>query len=145
STGEPSLAVRRYFLSQMSRDASWKGMASMSLGSIFTTVFINPRRSDVLTPYPNGSRGTPDETLWDSCEPRALPVPAAVCSTVRSLKPPPDRVTPGSLGGEHKILCRGQKPNDGPGGRQALQEDNVMSFLDIYIMMLQRYGPQLTR
>src|SRR5579871_6439910 len=55
SMGVPSLAVSRYFLSQMSRDASWKETASMSLGSIFTTVFMNPRRSDVVRPS-NGSQ-----------------------------------------------------------------------------------------
>src|SRR3954467_9622860 len=45
STGDPSLAVKRYFLSQISSDASWKETSSMLLGSIFTTVFMNPRRS----------------------------------------------------------------------------------------------------
>src|SRR5216684_1945987 len=38
--GDPSLAVRRYFLSQMSNDASWKEMPSTSLGCILTTVFM---------------------------------------------------------------------------------------------------------
>src|SRR5215813_2937095 len=50
SMGDPSFAVRRYFLSQISSEASWKEMASRSLGSIFTTVFMNPRRSDCCTP-----------------------------------------------------------------------------------------------
>src|SRR6185437_10022731 len=44
--GVPSFAVRRYFLSHMSSDASWNGTASMSLGSILTTVFMDRRRSD---------------------------------------------------------------------------------------------------
>src|ERR1700730_13381247 len=38
--GDPSLAVRRYFLSQMSNDASWKVMLLTSLGCILTTVFM---------------------------------------------------------------------------------------------------------
>src|SRR5260221_3266128 len=38
--GDPSLAVRRYFLSQMSNDASWKEIPSTSLGCILTTVFM---------------------------------------------------------------------------------------------------------
>src|ERR1044072_2871204 len=41
STGVPSLADKRYFLSQMSSDASWKGMASTSLCSILTTLFMD--------------------------------------------------------------------------------------------------------
>src|SRR5882757_6835697 len=45
SMGEPSFAVSRYFLSQISSDASWKEISSTLLGSIFTTVFMNPRRS----------------------------------------------------------------------------------------------------
>src|SRR6185295_16906886 len=40
STGVPSLADKRYFLSQMSSDASWKGMASTSLCSSLTTLFM---------------------------------------------------------------------------------------------------------
>jgi hypothetical protein len=38
--GEPSLAVSRYFLSQMSKDASWNVMPVTSLGCILTTVFM---------------------------------------------------------------------------------------------------------
>src|SRR4029079_1472231 len=41
STGGPSLADKRYFLSQMSSDASWKGMASTSLCSSLTTLFMD--------------------------------------------------------------------------------------------------------
>src|SRR5690348_6656581 len=41
STGVPSLADKRYFLSQMSSDASWKGMASTSLCSSLTTLFMD--------------------------------------------------------------------------------------------------------
>src|SRR5512137_266982 len=44
SIGVPSLAVRRYFLSQMSRDASWNGMLRASRGSIFTAVLIAATR-----------------------------------------------------------------------------------------------------
>src|ERR1700731_3861341 len=40
SIGDPSLAVRRYFLSQMSNDASWKVILLTSLGCILTTVFM---------------------------------------------------------------------------------------------------------
>src|SRR4030081_1477576 len=54
SMGEPSFAVSLYFLSQMSSDASWKEMALMSLGSIFTTVFMNPRRSECFLRPCNG-------------------------------------------------------------------------------------------
>src|ERR1035438_1231525 len=38
--GDPSSAVRRNFLSQMSNDASWKEIPSTSLGCILTTVFM---------------------------------------------------------------------------------------------------------
>src|SRR3954462_7463055 len=41
STGVPSLADKRYFLSQMSSDASWKGMASTALCSSLTTLFMD--------------------------------------------------------------------------------------------------------
>src|SRR6187399_1810065 len=41
STGVPSLADKRYFLSQMSSDASWKGIASTSLCSSLTTLFMD--------------------------------------------------------------------------------------------------------
>src|SRR5512135_316532 len=44
SMGVPSFAERRYFLSQMSREASWKGMLRASLGSIFTAVLIAATR-----------------------------------------------------------------------------------------------------
>src|SRR5271166_1703074 len=40
SMGEPSFAIRRYFLSQMSYDASWKGILPTSLGCILTTLFM---------------------------------------------------------------------------------------------------------
>src|SRR5215469_16170879 len=40
--GSPSLEVNRYFLSQMSSDASWNEIASRLRGSIFTTVFMVP-------------------------------------------------------------------------------------------------------
>src|SRR5688572_11659002 len=45
STGVPSLADKRYFLSQMSSEASWKGIASTSLCSILTTLFMDGYRS----------------------------------------------------------------------------------------------------
>src|SRR6186713_1524581 len=41
STGVPSFADKRYFLSQMSSDASWKGIASTSLCSSLTTLFMD--------------------------------------------------------------------------------------------------------
>src|SRR5882757_7512059 len=40
SMGEPSFEVSRYFLSQMSKDASWKVILATSLGCILTTVFM---------------------------------------------------------------------------------------------------------
>src|SRR5580658_1327385 len=40
SIGEPSFAVRRYFLSQMSTEASWKVISPTSFGCILTTVFM---------------------------------------------------------------------------------------------------------
>src|SRR5258708_35741090 len=43
SIGDPSLAVRRYFLSQMSNEASWKVILLTSLGCILTTVFMGIR------------------------------------------------------------------------------------------------------
>src|SRR4029077_1797977 len=45
STGVPSLADKRYFLSQISSDASWKGIASTSLCSSLTTLFMDGYRS----------------------------------------------------------------------------------------------------
>src|SRR6201986_5135165 len=91
--GDPSFAVSRYFLSQISSDASWKAMASISLGSIFTTVFINPRRSQFLRAL-DGSQEKSDSPL-------SLP---ELQSWVAMCK--------------HKILCRGQKTKFAPGGRQ---------------------------
>src|SRR5579863_4102316 len=72
--GVPSFAVRRYFLSHMSSDASWKGTASMSLGSILTTVFMDRRRSDyfvrLFMPRFHGLLGLPDAP----CRARDFPV-----------------------------------------------------------------------
>ena len=48
--------------------------------------------------------------------------------TVRPLKSPPDRVSVIACG-EHKILCRGQKPNYGVRERQASLQDFVTSLL----------------
>src|SRR5687767_12775103 len=53
STGVPSLADKRYFLSQMSSDASWKGMASTSLCSSLTTLFMDGYRSPMFRPVLN--------------------------------------------------------------------------------------------
>src|SRR5688572_889363 len=53
STGVPSLADKRYFLSQMSSDASWKGMASTSLVSSLTTLFMDGYRSPMFRPVLN--------------------------------------------------------------------------------------------
>src|SRR6267142_3281567 len=81
--GDPSLAVSRYFLSQMSSDASWKEMASMSLGSIFTTVFMNPWRSDMFTPQQRISGAWP---ATDRLEKRAT---GAWIALSQSPEPPP--------------------------------------------------------
>ena len=81
--------------------------------------------SDALS---NGSQGMPAKRSHLLPEPRAQPVPAALDVTVRPLKPPPDRVTLIACG-EHKILCRGQKPNDGLRGRQAARPHFVVSLL----------------
>src|SRR3982751_2741972 len=56
STGVPSLADKRYFLSQMSSDASWKGMASTSLCSSLTTLFVGWVPVP-LVPDPSSKRG----------------------------------------------------------------------------------------
>src|ERR1700733_13675460 len=40
SIGTPSLELSRYFLSQISSDASWYGMVLMSLVTSFTTEFM---------------------------------------------------------------------------------------------------------
>ena len=56
----------------------------------------------------------------------------------------PDRVTLIALR-EHKILCRGQKTNDGLLVRQAPGPDFVMSLLSINFMRLRGYRLQLPR
>jgi hypothetical protein len=60
--------------------------------------------------------------------------------TVRPLKPPPDRV-PVIASGEHKILCRGQKPNYGVRERQASLLDFIESFLYLFFSILRHYAP----
>src|SRR5579883_2409670 len=84
STGDPSLAVRRYFLSQMSSEASWKGIASTSLGSIFTTVFIESAALRSVVRLVQRIAGNADAALPESPKtraPRALPVPAVFGGT----------------------------------------------------------------
>jgi hypothetical protein len=44
SMGAPDLETRRYFLSQMSSDASWNGMLRASLECNFTAVLIAATR-----------------------------------------------------------------------------------------------------
>src|SRR5215510_5790777 len=65
STGVPSLADKRYFLSQMSSDASWKGIASTSLCSSLTTLFMDGYLSPevlglfLMTPKPEPEKRKP--------------------------------------------------------------------------------------
>src|SRR5262245_15131674 len=97
--GVPSLAVRRYFLSQISSEASWKSIDSTSLGSIFTTVFISPQRSGVHAAVRQKSKGK-------ACP--AIPTRAHACEFPWKL---PDRyILPADwLKAErYKMLCRGQ-------------------------------------
>src|ERR1700685_23793 len=107
--GVPSFAVRRYFLSQISSDASRKAPASISFGASFTTVFMNPWHSKYCA-ADNGSREsartktaqTTDQTaiarrlLSDSRIPRKTYPPSADLDRVK----------------QHKILCRGRKTNE---------------------------------
>src|SRR5687767_7019189 len=75
STGVPSLAVRRYFLSQMSSEASWKAIESTSFGSIFTTVFIGQRRSGFYAAVEYKSKGKfagPEMAPRSARQPRPL-------------------------------------------------------------------------
>src|SRR6185369_10350258 len=64
STGVPSLADKRYFLSQMSSDASWKGMASTSLCSSLTTLFmdgyLSPEVSGLFQNARTGGKNDPN-------------------------------------------------------------------------------------
>src|SRR6185436_18855893 len=89
STGVPSLADRRYFLSQISSDASWKGIASTSLCSSLTTLFMDwvpvPEVSDPffrtrITPTPEPEKEkthTPDFWMFNAslCEVTAVRQP----------------------------------------------------------------------
>src|ERR1700733_7050370 len=84
--GVPSFAVRRYFLSQISSDASWKGTASMSFGLSFMTVFMNPWHSKYCAAY-DGSRESARKNRADDC-PTA--VAKGCCQTAES----PERPTP---------------------------------------------------
>src|SRR5687768_11276271 len=43
--GEPSFALRRYFLSQISSEASWNGMLLTSMGSSLIAVFMPAKNS----------------------------------------------------------------------------------------------------
>src|SRR6185436_11800249 len=93
STGVPSLADKRYFLSQMSSDASWKGMASTSLCSSLTTLFMdgylspevlrtalrpqNVRTGERIKGRPNtcGSRRSARLCVCDRCQTTAISAP----------------------------------------------------------------------
>src|SRR5215469_4587931 len=116
SMGAPSLALRRYFLSQISSDASWNGMASISFGSIFTTVFMCSAALRLSLARPlYGSQGIRPAQKFAVRRVTGLP---ARCSCSR--KPPepprtPDLVEPPR---GHKILCRGKEPNEHSGRRQ---------------------------
>src|SRR5437660_12429530 len=108
-------------------------MASMSLGSIFTTVFMNARRSAYfLTP----TRRIAGHAQVNARVPRAASRTASVSfqnpaarKTAGTLKPPP-RPRDAQAGlRERKILCRGQAPNEGEYGRQDSLQYYVLSFL----------------
>src|SRR5580704_722630 len=108
--GVPSFAVRRYFLSQISRDASWNGTASMSFGSSFMTVFMNPWHSKYCA-ADNGSRDSAGKKK--TAQPTDRP---AVAKKAAVRQPVPPKTYPPSADldrmKQHKILCRGRKTND---------------------------------
>src|SRR5579885_2566576 len=113
SMGVPSFAVSRHFLSQLSRDASWKGTASISCGSILTMVFMNESRTL--------QRGRPSHRLQGvgrGVPPSARPPPLEP-PRGRSVPPksPPEPKNPDRVA-RHKILCRGHEPNETQHNRQ---------------------------
>src|ERR1700728_2543725 len=107
--GVPSFAVRRYLLSQISSEASWKGTESMSLGSIFTTVFMDGRRSAIAVFSPGPFPRNEESDARRAGHPVEPPPTLRYC--IASAK--------------HKILCRGQKIRDAFGPRQYLRADSV--------------------
>jgi len=70
--GAPSLAVRRYFLSQMSSDASWKGTASRPKDRSDHSVHVIRGAPNALDALLNGLQGMPAKALEAALnEPRA--------------------------------------------------------------------------
>src|SRR6186713_3192335 len=113
STGVPSLADKRYFLSQMSSDASWKGMASTSLDSSLTTLFMGwvpaPRSSEKATP-----EGKKDPY------PQFLQAPSVFHVERTAVRQPanPLHGSPQHEISRHNILCWGREIRSAKTGRQ---------------------------
>src|SRR5262245_133387 len=112
STGVPSLADKRYFLSQMSSDASWKGIASTSLCSSLTTLFMDGYLSpEVLglffkTPKPEPEKRKRRPHACSSCRSTRL----YVCGRCQTTAIPAPRLPSHQDVSRHNILCWGRKP-----------------------------------
>src|SRR5262245_14400978 len=114
STGVPSLADKRYFLSQMSSEASWKGIASTSLCSSLTTLFMDGYLSpEVLRTVFSPKKPEPEKRT-------TLPVVATVCVVRTAVRQPPflSPVLPIIKMSRHNILCWGRKPKFDKTARQ---------------------------
>src|SRR4030095_11084537 len=118
STGVPSLADKRYFLSQMSSDASWKGIASTSLCSSLTTLFMDGYLSPEVL-------GLFFKTQKARTEKKERPNARSSCRSVRLYVCGRCQTTTISLPGSpttkmsrHNILCWGRKPKHVKTARQ---------------------------
>jgi hypothetical protein len=101
---------------------------------------LNPRRSELFLRLIQRIAGNADEVRAAQQASRARPVPAAFWTDSQAPETSPDRV-PVIACGEHKILCRGQKPNYGVRERQASLHDFVTSFLSLFFKILRHYVP----
>src|SRR5687767_6058490 len=112
STGVPSLADNRYFLSQMSSDASWKGMASTSLCSSLTTLFMDGYLFPVV-PDPFFRTNSPQKSEPE----KRRPPDSRLCASqrdlaraaVRQTRHSSPRLSPTIKMSRHNILCWGRE------------------------------------
>src|SRR5262249_40618716 len=111
STGVPSLADKRYFLSQMSSDASWKGMASTSLCSILTTLFMDGSCSPMFRAllYKEPPLNALNREKKDPCARRSYGFSVVCCGLLSDRPPFLSPVLPIIKMSRHNILCWGRE------------------------------------
>jgi hypothetical protein len=114
----------------------------MSLGSIFTTVFMDRRRSDYCARLSLPLCELPPSPGWLMRKQASFPRKGLLGNfrPAHPAKTSPDaRLC--TLAAKHKILCRGQKSSDARRSRQYLATDSVTPFLFIINNRLCNYGP----